>query len=91
MTILQSIYNAFVDCNPHKRKLTKEHLELVEEYSKTLDQLQNSLSEEQEPLFFEAEAQRNLIAADEEEAMFHFGFRIGAKLMFEIFATNQLL
>ena len=34
--------------------------------------------------FFEAEAQRNLIAAMDEDCMFCFGFQIGAKLMLEL-------
>ena len=90
MNILHYIYTAFVDYGNHKKNSTKEYAELVGAFGKTLDQLQASLSEEQEPLLFEAEAQRNLIAADDEEAMFYFGFRIGAKLMLELLTENPL-
>lgn len=89
MNIISAIYTAFIDYGHYKKNSSKEYTELVSAYSKTLDCLQASLSKEQEPLFFEAEAQRNLIAADDEENMFYFGFRTGAKLILEILSSDR--
>ena len=84
MDIIQFISEAFTDSKFRPAVISAEYQALVSTYSANLDTLFRRLSAEQKPLFFEAEAQRNLIAAMDEDCMFCFGFQIGAKLMLEL-------
>lgn len=84
MTIYQCIYNEISDRVHNKQYESKEYAELVDVYGVTIHNLEATLTDEQRHLFFEGEAQRNLIAAEDEEQMFQCGFRMGARLMAEI-------
>ena len=74
VTIYQCIYNEISDRVHHKQYESKEYAELVDVYGVTIHNLEATLTDEQRHLFFEGEAQRNLIAAEDEEQMFQCGF-----------------
>lgn len=89
MTILEHIFSEFVDYAHRPKQEQSEYNELLNVFSHTADQFLSTLSAEQRSTAMQLEAQRNLIAAMDEEFMFCYGFRIGAKLFLELLHTPE--
>ena len=88
MNIIQQICESFTTSSFSPKDDSTEYIILTMHYSKTLETLLEQLNEEQAPLLLEAEAQRNLIDAMDEDRFFRFGFQTGAKLMIELFTRK---
>lgn len=84
MTITEHIFAEFVDYIHHPAHKKSEYDSLSEAYSNAADRLLSTLTTEQKSAVFELEAQRNLLAAMDEELMFCEGFRIGAELILDL-------
>lgn len=84
MNIMQCIYNETSNRVYGQKQESADYTALVQKYSDTLRKLEAVFTDEQRHIFYEAEAQRNLIGAEDEEWMFQWGVRLGAKFMTEI-------
>lgn len=84
MDILHTICEALISSGYGPKRNEPEYIELMDTYEDDLEELYLSLNPDQQPLFFKTEAQRNLIAAMDEDRMFRFGFQSGAKLILEL-------
>ena len=62
----------------------EEYRNYEKTYCDTMDKLIESLNPEQKRLFFRLEADRNLLAAMDEDRMFLNGFRHGAGLILRL-------
>ena len=89
MNIIQQICESFTAASFRPKDHSAEYAVLTGHYSKTLEALLEQLNEEQAPLLLEAEAQRNLIGAMDEDRFFCFGFQTGARLMIELFSRES--
>ncbi|MBR4077717.1 MAG: hypothetical protein IKK17_03825 [Oscillospiraceae bacterium] len=89
MNIIQCIYNEIADKGYQKKNASKEYAILVKEYGDAAEKLEAVLDEEQKQLYFDVEAQRNLLAAEDEEWMFRRGFLMGTKFMKEVFLFSE--
>ena len=89
MDILQCIYSEAADRLHRKKNECESYAALLQAYGETVECMEKVLGEERRRLLFELEARRNLLAAEDEEWMFQWGFRMGAKLMAEILLTTE--
>ncbi len=90
MNILEHIFTEFVDYIPRPDSGSNEYHTLLTSYSDLMDAFVPKLPPTQKKAFWELESQRNLLAAMDEENMFIYGFRIGAKLMLDILFQPEL-
>ena len=88
MTVVEHIFAEYVDYIRHSGQEKAEYDALLKTYAETGDLFIATLSKEQKSAALELEAQRNLIAAMDEELMFCQGFRIGAQLILEILSPQ---
>ena len=84
MDILYTICEALINSGFGPKRNEPEYIQLFNTYSEDLEELFLSLNKDQQPLFYQTEAQRNLIAAMDEDRMFRFGFQSGARLILEL-------
>ena len=89
MDILRGLYNEFSDELHRQKNGCREYMEMMGRYGGIMERMESVLTSEQRKLFMEVEAQRNLIAAEDEEWMFCCGFRMGARLMAEILLASK--
>ena len=84
MTVTEHIFTEYVDYIRHSGQEKSKYDALLKTYAETGDLFITTLSADQKSAALELEAQRNLIAAMDEELMFCQGFRIGARLILEL-------
>lgn len=84
MTVIEHIFAEYADDIRHSGQEKTEYDALLKTYADGLDVCIAALSSEQKAAVLALEAQRNLIAAMDEELMFCEGFRVGSRLMLEI-------
>lgn len=89
MTVLDHIFWKFADHATYPKHKTAEYNSLNKSYSDIINHFMQTLPEDSKKVFLELEAQRNLIAAMDEENMFCFGFTIGVKLILEVLYCSE--
>lgn len=88
MDILQHISMELSDYAKLPTGMAAEYHTLSAKYGNHLEQLQQAMPHELWKQFLTLEAERNMLAAMDEEARFCHGFRIGAKLMLDIMTAS---
>jgi len=88
MNILECICAELADGTARAPK-SEEYTQLIQSFSINADSFNCTLSKLQNHMVMELEAQRNLIAAMDEDIMFCSGFRSGALLMLELLRPEQ--
>lgn len=88
MSILESICAELADGAARTPK-SAEYKQLMQEFGTNAEAFDRTLTKLQNHMIRELEAQRNLIAAMDEDVMFCCGFRSGALLMLELLRPEQ--
>ncbi|MBQ3258460.1 MAG: hypothetical protein IJA67_13800 [Oscillospiraceae bacterium] len=89
MTVIEHIFAEYADYIRHSGHSKEAYDASLKAYADGLDVFIAALSSEQKAAVLALEAQRNLIAAMDEELMFCEGFRIGTQLILEIFFNSN--
>ncbi len=87
--ILSDLYNGKLNTSTHKIMYGSEYQKVMDKLSKLKNQLMDQLEDERKKLFEEfVSTQMHLSIIDSEER-FTYGFRLGAKLIIEIFSQDD--